>query len=107
VDHAHPEFRAQALRQADGSDDSAVARAHVRARRESAAVIGIASAIGALGGFFIPRALGASNKASGGASAAFAVFFGCYFACIAVTWWYYLRASFLVRRLPSLAHANA
>ena len=78
-----------------------------RARRESAAVIGIASAVGALGGFFIPRALGASIKATGGASSAFAVFFACYFACVAITWWYYLRASFLVQRMPSLAHANA
>jgi NNP family nitrate/nitrite transporter-like MFS transporter len=100
-------FRAQALREAGASDDLAVAAAHKRARRESAAVIGIASAIGALGGFFIPRALGASIKATGGASTAFALFFACYFACVAVTWWYYLRASFLVQRMPSLAHANA
>ncbi|HEX6836213.1 MAG TPA: MFS transporter, partial [Polyangia bacterium] len=99
-------FRAHALGEA-GSDDVAVAAAHVRARRESAAVIGIASAVGALGGFFIPRALGASIKATGGASSAFAVFFACYFACVVVTWWYYLRASFLVERMPSLAHADA
>ena len=99
-------FRAHALADA-GSDDIAVATAHARARRESAAVIGIASAVGALGGFFIPRALGASIKATGGASSAFAVFFACYFACVVVTWWYYLRASFLVERMPSLAHANA
>jgi len=100
-------FRTQALRDAGGSDDIAVAAAQVRARRDSAAVIGIASAVGALGGFFIPRGLGASIKATGGASTAFAVFFACYFACVAVTWWYYLRASFLVHRMPSLAHANA
>ena len=79
----------------------------IAARRDGAAVIGISSAIGALGGFFIPRALGASIKATGGASTAFALFFACYFACVAVTWWYYLRASFLVQRMPSLAHANA
>jgi NNP family nitrate/nitrite transporter-like MFS transporter len=99
-------FRAQALRDA-ANDDLAIAAAHQRARRESAAVIGIASAVGALGGFFIPRALGASIKATGGASTAFAVFFACYFGCVAITWWYYLRASFLVQRMPSLAHANA
>ncbi|HEX9102925.1 MAG TPA: MFS transporter [Polyangia bacterium] len=99
-------FRAHALRDA-GGDDLAVAAAHARARRESAAVIGIASAVGALGGFFIPRGLGASIKATGGASSAFAVFFACYFACLVVTWWYYLRASFLVGRMPSLAHADA
>ena len=100
-------FRAHALQNAPGSDDITLAAAHARARRESAAVIGIASAVGALGGFFIPRALGASIKATGGASSAFAVFFACYFACVVVTWWYYLRASFLVERMPSLAHANA
>jgi NNP family nitrate/nitrite transporter-like MFS transporter len=98
-------FRTQAL---DGAfDDAAIAAAHVRARRDGAAVIGIAAAVGALGGFFIPRVLGASIKATGGASTAFGVFFCCYFACVAVTWWYYLRASFLVERIPSLARANA
>jgi len=100
-------FRAQALGAARGSDEVSVAAAHARARRQSAAVIGIASAVGALGGFFIPRGLGASIKATGGASTAFAVFFACYFACLVVTWWYYLRASFLVERMPSLAHADA
>ena len=100
-------FRAQALGAARGSDEVGVAAAHARARRQSAAVIGIASAVGALGGFFIPRGLGASIKATGGASTAFAVFFACYFACLVVTWWYYLRASFLVERMPSLAHADA
>ncbi len=101
-------FRAHALREAGGgSDDIANASAQARARREAAAVIGIASAVGALGGFFIPRALGASIKATGGASSAFAVFLACYFGCLAMTWWYYLRASFLVARMPSLAHADA
>lgn len=99
-------FRAQAERDAAG-DPAALALAQIRARRDGAAVIGIASAVGALGGFVIPRALGASFKATGSASTAFALFFVCYFGCVAVTWWYYLRASFLVQRMPSLAHANA
>src|SRR2546421_518643 len=60
-----------------------------------------------LGGFFIPRALGASITATGGATTAFGAFFICYIVCVAVTWWYYLRSSFLVGLAPSLAHANA
>ncbi|HXU70553.1 MAG TPA: MFS transporter [Polyangia bacterium] len=97
-------FRAQALAGAS-RDGAATAAAHLRARRDSAAVIGLASAVGALGGFFIPRALGASIHATGGPAAAFSAFLACYFFCVALTWWHYLRASFLVTRLPSLAHA--
>ena len=37
------------------------------ARRESAAVLGFTSAIGACGGYLIPRSFGASIKATGGA----------------------------------------
>jgi MFS transporter, NNP family, nitrate/nitrite transporter len=95
-------FRAHNLR---GADD--VPEALARARRESAAVIGISSAVGALGGFFIPRVLGASIKATGGASTAFGVFLACYLVCVAVTWWNYLRARFMTKRVPSLAQANA
>ncbi|HEX4458322.1 MAG TPA: MFS transporter [Polyangia bacterium] len=97
-------FRAERLA---GRSVATVADAHVEARRDSAAAIGIASAVGALGGFFIPRALGASVKATGGASAAFTVFLAGYFGCLLLTWWYYRRTSFLIARLPSLAHANA
>jgi NNP family nitrate/nitrite transporter-like MFS transporter len=77
------------------------------ARRETAAALGFSSALGALGGFFIPRTLGASITATGGATTAFGAFFVCYIACVAVTWWYYLRSSFLVGLAPRLAHANA
>jgi NNP family nitrate/nitrite transporter-like MFS transporter len=77
------------------------------ARRDAAAVIGISSAIGALGGFFIPRSLGASIKATGGASHAFAWFLAGYVACVLVTWWFYRRTSFLTKQVPSLAHAEA
>jgi len=94
-------FRAESLR--DFSGEEALARA----RRDSAAVIGISSAIGALGGFLIPRALGESIKATGGAGVAFGVFVVCYMLCVAVTWWYYLRSSFLAKLAPSLAHAKA
>jgi NNP family nitrate/nitrite transporter-like MFS transporter len=100
-------FRSERLRDVDAQDEVAVARAHTVARRDAAAVIGISSAVGALGGFFIPRGIGASIKATGGAALALEVFLACYVACVVVTWWYYLRSSFLVRVVPSLAHANA
>jgi NNP family nitrate/nitrite transporter-like MFS transporter len=99
-------FRAERLQAAEQSGVSVVV-AQAEARRDSAAAIGISSAVGALGGFFIPRALGASIKATGGASTAFSVFLVGYFGCLVLTWWHYRRTSFLVARLPSLAGANA
>jgi NNP family nitrate/nitrite transporter-like MFS transporter len=98
-------FRAERLK--DASTDAEKAQAMVLARRDTAAVIGIAAAIGALGGFFIPRSLGASIKATGGASHAFALFFVGYAVCVLVTWWFYRRTSFLTTLVPSLAHAEA
>ena len=100
-------FRAEKLKRVNGGGEEAVATAMAIARRETAAVLGFSSAVGALGGFFIPRALGASITATGGATTAFGAFFICYIVCVAVTWWYYLRSSFLVGLAPSLAHANA
>jgi MFS transporter, NNP family, nitrate/nitrite transporter len=99
-------FRSENLAGAKGLGTEAMAAALLVARREAAAVIGIASAVGALGGFFIPRALSASIKATGGATSAFAVFCACYVLCVAVTWWFYLRASFLTARMPSLFSAQ-
>jgi NNP family nitrate/nitrite transporter-like MFS transporter len=91
-----------------GSNDPEVlAAALVVARRETAAVIGIAAAVGALGGYFIPRALGASIKATGGVATAVTYFVGFYIACALTTWWSYLRTRFLAKRLPNLAEARA
>jgi NNP family nitrate/nitrite transporter-like MFS transporter len=100
-------FRAARSRAIDGGSDEERATALALARRDAAAVIGISSAIGALGGFFIPRTLGASIKATGGASYAFGWFLAGYVLCVAVTWWHYRRQSFLVKLAPSLAQANA
>ena len=44
------------------------------AKRESAATLGIAGAVGALGGFYLPRAISDSIKATGGISTAFTWF---------------------------------
>jgi NNP family nitrate/nitrite transporter-like MFS transporter len=79
-----------------------------RATKESSAVIGIAGAVGALGGFLIPMTFGAPWVADPAAAmqGAFWVFAAFYGACVAVTWFVFLRRSFLVARLPSLATAR-
>jgi NNP family nitrate/nitrite transporter-like MFS transporter len=82
------------------------AQALLTARRESAAAIGFVAAIGALGGYVIPRALGASLNATGGVTTAILCFEAFYVACSAITWFYYLRRSFLTGLLPSLADAD-
>ncbi|MFA7593437.1 MAG: NarK family nitrate/nitrite MFS transporter [Thiohalobacteraceae bacterium] len=58
---------------------------------ESAAVIGFSAAIGAFGGFFIPKAFGTSLALTGSAEAALYVFIAYYLSCIAITWWWYAR----------------
>lgn len=98
-------FRAESLRAARG-DGARAREALGDARRDGAAVIGIASAIGALGGYFIPQGFSASIRATGGVRAAFVGFLVFYVTCIATTWWFYVRTSFLVDRAPSLAEAK-
>lgn len=75
-----------------GSSPEAQAAAMVTARREGAAVIGLASAVGALGGFFIPRSFGSSIKATGGPTTALIWFLVFYVTCIGLTWWCYIRS---------------
>lgn len=100
-------FRAYHLQQAEGRGEEAQATALVTARRETAAVIGVVAAIGALGGYFIPRTFGAAIKATGSASVAVNYFIAFYVTCVGVTWWCYLRRAFLVKQMPSLASAGA
>ena len=59
--------------------------------KEAAAVLGFSSAIGAYGGFFIPKSYGTSIALSGGPELALYLFIVFYVTCIAVTWWYYAR----------------
>lgn len=89
-------FRAEAIRTA-----GSLALAHTRA----AAVIGLAAAIGAFGGFLIPRGLGMSLSRTGSINSALLVFLAGYGVCLVVTWWFYLR-KVLVSRSPSLAAAE-
>jgi NNP family nitrate/nitrite transporter-like MFS transporter len=102
-------------------------RTAVDFKRRAAAVIGIAGAIGAFGGFLIQVVL---REASLGVTAlvsaaeapaqklaiaeanadwsipALWVFLGAYTVFAAMTWFFYLRKEFATRRIPSLAYAS-
>ena len=107
-----------------GADPQSTALDH---KRQAAAVIGIAGAIGAFGGFLVQVVLRASSlhvtalvkaAATPAAKAAVAqanaawsvaaleVFIGAYVALAALTWFAYLRRAFLAERIPSLAYAG-
>ena len=58
---------------------------------ESAAIIAFTSAIGAYGGFFIPKAYGSSISITGSPVGALWVFLGFYVICLALTFLYYTR----------------
>ena len=51
----------------------------------------IISAIGAYGGFFIPKSYGSSIALTVGPEAALYAFVAFYVTCIAITWWFYHR----------------
>jgi len=59
--------------------------------KEAAAVLGFSGAIGAYGGFFIPKSYGTSISMTGGPEFALYLFIAFYVSCIAVTWWFYSR----------------
>ena len=63
---------------------------------ESAAIVGFTSAIGAFGGFFIPKAFGDSLKASGDPQFALYLFLGFYISCVVVNWAFYGRKTSLL-----------
>lgn len=62
----------------------------LRSRKGAAGCIGIAGAIGALGGFLIPRAFALSNSLTGTLAPALWIFIGCYLALGALTWAIYV-----------------
>jgi NNP family nitrate/nitrite transporter-like MFS transporter len=96
-------------------------------KRQAAAVIGIAGAIGAFGGFLIQVAfrqaslgvsaavkaaqtpaekLSVAQSMSDWALPALYVFLGAYVVFAAMTWFFYLRTSFATDRIASFAHAS-
>lgn len=84
-------FRTLHERWSAGADAEGKAAAARQAGIESAAVIGFSSAIGAYGGFFIPKSYGSSIAWSGGPELALYGFIVFYATCLAVTWWWYFR----------------
>jgi MFS transporter, NNP family, nitrate/nitrite transporter len=99
-------FREQKLRQATGSGEAGRALALKSASIESAAALGFIGAIGACGGYLIPRSFGASIAATGGPHLAFEGFLAFYVTCIALTWCLYLRRRSSAARAASLAQAR-
>jgi MFS transporter, NNP family, nitrate/nitrite transporter len=90
-------FPAQRRAEAAAMGPQAVAEAARRGMRESSAALGLASAIGAFGGFFIPGGYGWSIGATGCSSSALLAFLVFYLTCIGLTWWCYLRSGASVR----------
>ncbi|MFC4297180.1 NarK family nitrate/nitrite MFS transporter [Castellaniella hirudinis] len=80
---------AQRRHAADGPDGQI--RADTEGAKESAAVLGFSGAMGAYGGFFIPKSFGTSFELTGTPYAALVFFVIFYAVSIAVTWWYYSR----------------
>jgi NNP family nitrate/nitrite transporter-like MFS transporter len=99
-------FREAKLREA-GSGIEARANAMQAAGLESGTALGFIGAIGACGGYLIPRGFGASIAATGGPYVALEIFLTFYATCLGLTWWYYMRKSFLAKQAPSsLAEAR-
>jgi MFS transporter, NNP family, nitrate/nitrite transporter len=99
-------FREERLRTAKGSGDAVRAAAFKAAGVESGAALGFIGAIGACGGYLIPRGFGASIAATGGPRLALEIYLAFYATCLALTWWHYLRKSSLAAGTPSLAQAQ-
>jgi MFS transporter, NNP family, nitrate/nitrite transporter len=97
-------FREEKLRDAKSEADRT--RALKAAGLEAAAALGFIGAIGACGGYLIPRGFGASIAATGGPHVALEIFLAFYVTCLALTWWYYLRKRLLMEQAPSLAEAR-
>ena len=72
-----------------GSEEKAMREAAT----DTAAALGFISAIGAIGGFFIPKAFGTSLALTGSPVDAMKVFLIFYVACVVITWVVYGRHS--------------
>lgn len=84
-------FRTLHERLAANTDAAGRTAAAHQASIESAAVVGFSGAIGAYGGFFIPKSYGSSITLTGGPALALYGFIAFYVTCLAVTWWWYYR----------------
>lgn len=84
-------FLHERVEAARGRGEAAHKQALTDASKESAAVLGFSGAIGAYGGFFIPRSFGTSLEMTGDVHAALYSFIAFYLSCVLVTWWFYAR----------------
>ena len=78
-------FRTLSVRRRENAEQSAVTA------RKAAAALGIVSAVGAYGGFLVPRGFALSTSHTGSLNAAFYVFVAFYLCCTAAVWFAYLR----------------
>ena len=99
-------FREEMLREAKGVGEAGRTAAVKAASIESAAALGFISAIGACGGYLIPRGFGASIASTGGPHVALEIYLAFYATCLALTWWFYLRKSFMASSTAHLAEAR-
>lgn len=66
-------------------------QAAIDGAKEAAAVLGFSGAIGAYGGFFIPKSFGTAIDMTGSPNVALWCFIAFYASCMLVTWWWYSR----------------
>jgi NNP family nitrate/nitrite transporter-like MFS transporter len=99
-------FREEKLREAKGAGESGRVLAVEAAGIESAAALGFIGAVGACGGYLIPRGFGASIAATGGPHLALEIYLAFYATCLALTWWFYLRKTTVSSSATSLAEAR-
>ena len=69
----------------------ALSQARQAANLETSAVLGFASAVAALGTFFVPKSFGTSLAITGWPDAALWTFIAYYCTCVALTWLFYAR----------------
>ncbi len=84
-------FNTIAERNNPGKDPASLARIATAGSKESAAVLGFSAAIGAYGGFFIPKSFGTSFDLTGSPYAALVFFVVFYALSLFITWWFYSR----------------
>jgi len=99
-------FREENLAKARGAGEADRVSALHTANIESAAALGFVGAIGACGGYFIPRGFGASIAATGGPNTALGAYLAYYVICLVLTWQFYLRRSSAASGVTSLAEAR-
>lgn len=99
-------FREEKLSEVKGSGDAERVAALKAASIESGAALGFIGAMGACGGYLIPRGFGASIAATGGPHLALEIYLAFYVTCLALTWWFYLRKGTVASGAPNLAAAR-